>query len=192
MTPGRENPPPPYGTPAGATRTFAARGADEIVVTCVLNAPAEVVFAAWTDPSHLRNWLGRAGWKMTVCQSDPRPGGIRRFVWRRDDGIEMGLRGVYLDVTPHSGFVCTEHFDGATGGTVNTLRLTELAGNTTVNSTIRYATVQARDSALVTRMLEGFDQSLANLGDHLRALSASVQVATPHANSTSGTETTCR
>lgn len=151
--------------PGGAT--FEARGDDELVVTRRLKAPRELVFAAWTDPAHLPHWLGRAGWTMTVCQSDPRPGGLRRFVWRHQDGTEMGVRGVYHEVTPPDGFVCTESFDGGQGGTRNTLRLVEQGGLTTVTSTIRYPDGHARDAALATAMRIGFEESLSRLAEHL-------------------------
>lgn len=159
--------------------TFEARGDDEIVMTRVLNAPSELVFAAWTDPTHLPRWLGRAHWTMTVCQSDPRPGGIRRFVWRRDDGTEMGVHGVYHEVTPPDGLVCTESFDGGPGETLNTLRLVEHDGLTTVTSTIRYPSAQARDAALATKMRAGFDESLTRLTEHLHRTQHTVGPAGP-------------
>ncbi len=165
--PGTSPPEPTFTAPGSAT--FEARGEDELVVTCQLNAPQELVFAAWTDPVHLPHWLGRAGWRMVLCQSDPRPGGIRRFVWRHQDGTEMGVRGVYHEVTPPDGLVCTESFDGGPGGTLNTLRLVEQGGQTTITSTIRYPDGQTRDAALATNMRAGFNESLTRLAEHLNA-----------------------
>ena len=46
--------------PGRAATTFDACGDDEIVMTRQLNAPHDLVFAAWTDPAHLPHWLGRA------------------------------------------------------------------------------------------------------------------------------------
>jgi uncharacterized protein YndB with AHSA1/START domain len=140
----------------------------EIVLTRVVDAPRTLVFAAWTDPAHLPRWLGRRDWTMTACRSDPRPGGERRFTWRRDDGAEMGVRGVYREVTPPEGLVCTEAYDGAPGETLTTLRLTEQDGRTTVTATIRYPSPEARDAALATGMRAGFDESLIRLMAHLR------------------------
>ena len=104
---------------------------------------------------------------MTVCLSDPRPGGIRRFVWRREDGAEMGVRGVYLEVTAPTGFVCTETFDGSSGETLNTVRLVERGLRTTITSTIRYPSVQTRDAALATQMRVGLGESLDRLDARL-------------------------
>ena len=165
--------------PGRVATTFDARGDDEIVMTRRLNAPRELVFAAWTDPAHLGHWLGRADWTMTVCQSDPRPGGIRRFVWRRHDGAEMGVRGVYREVTHPNGFVCTESFDGSPVETLNTLRLVERRGQTTITSTIRYPSARARDAALATKMRAGFDESLTRLSEHLRLTQSAAAPARP-------------
>jgi uncharacterized protein YndB with AHSA1/START domain len=147
--------------------TFAASGENEIVITRYVNAPNDLVFAAWTDPAYLPHWLGRADWTMTACQSIPRPGGIRRFIWRHDDGTEMGVCGVYREVTAPTGFVCTEKFDGAAGETLNTVRLVDTAPGTTIISTIRYPSTQAREAALATQMRLGFSESLDRLSSHL-------------------------
>lgn len=166
--PDGSSPPPSFTLPGQAATTFTAQGDAEIVVTRQLHASRQLVFAAWTDPVHLRRWLGRADWTMTVCQSDPRPRGIRRFVWRRCDGSEMGMRGAYREVTPPSGFTCTEKFDGGPGETFHTLLLAERRGRTEITSTIRYHDSQARDAALATTMRTGFTESLTRLAEHLR------------------------
>lgn len=153
--------------------TFRSLGRDEIAVTRDVTAPARLVFAAWTDPRHLPHWLGRDGWTMTVCRSEPRPGGVRRFVWRRDDGVEMGVRGVYREVSEPFGFVCTETFEGAVGETVNTVHFVEHGTRTTITSTIRYPDEQARDAALRSRMRVGLGASLNHLDAHLRLVTNS-------------------
>src|SRR6478672_3376484 len=65
-----------YGTPTDR----------EIVVTRVVDAPRRLVFAAWTDPRHIPQWLlGPEGWTMPICELDLRPGGAWRYVWRKSD-----------------------------------------------------------------------------------------------------------
>ena len=87
----------------------------EIVMTRVVDAPRRLVFEAWTKPEHLPQWmLGPAGWTMPVCEIDLRPGGAWHFVWRRSDGTEMGMRGVYREITSPGRLVSTESW-GATG-----------------------------------------------------------------------------
>jgi uncharacterized protein YndB with AHSA1/START domain len=149
---------------------FEASGDRELVLTHVVHAARELVFAAWTEPEHLPHWLGRENWTMTLCVSDPRPGGTRRFVWRGDDGTEMGVSGTYLQVTPPDGLVCTETYDGLpadTPPTVLTLRLTADGDRTAVAATIRYPDTRARDAALATDMRAGLTESLTRLRVHL-------------------------
>lgn len=47
----------------------------EIVSSRIVNASRELVYTAWTDPNHLKNWWGPAGFTNTFKEFDPRPGG---------------------------------------------------------------------------------------------------------------------
>ena len=47
----------------------------EIVSSRIFNAPIERAFAAWTEPDHLKNWWGPAGFTNTFHEFDLRPGG---------------------------------------------------------------------------------------------------------------------
>ncbi len=51
----------------------------EIVSSRVLNNPQELVFRAWTEPEHLKNWWGPAGFTNTFHAFDLQPGGKWRF-----------------------------------------------------------------------------------------------------------------
>ncbi len=145
----------------------------EIVMTRVFDAPRRRVFDAWTKPEHVPKWmLGPEGWTMPVCEIDLRPGGAWHFVWRRSDGTEMGMRGVYREVTPPERVVSTESWGGNWPETLNTLILSEENGKTTVTNTILYPSKEARDAALKTGMKEGvaasFDRLAEVLGSRLR------------------------
>src|SRR5687767_1816106 len=52
----------------------------QIVSSRIVNAPIELVFQAWTDPHHLKNWWGPAGFTNTFNEFDLRPGGKWRFI----------------------------------------------------------------------------------------------------------------
>ena len=78
-------------------------------MTHVVDAPRALVFEAHTSPEHVPHWLtGPEGWTMPVCEIDLRPGGEWHFVWRRDDGSEMDMRGEYREVEPPARLVNTE------------------------------------------------------------------------------------
>ena len=144
----------------------------ELVVTRVFNAPRKFVFDAWTNPKHLPKWmLGPEGWTMPVCEVDLRPGGAWHFVWRRADGsAEFGMHGVYREVQPFEWLVSTESWGPEWPETVNTLVLTENAGNTTATMTILYASQEARDRALQTGMTKGMEQSYKRLEEYWESL----------------------
>ncbi|HXN23801.1 MAG TPA: SRPBCC family protein [Candidatus Dormibacteraeota bacterium] len=143
----------------------------EAVVTRVFDAPRRLVFDAWTNPKHLPRWmLDPEGWTMPVCEIDLRPGGAHRCVWRRGDGTEMEIRGVYKEIKPPERLVSTESWGGTWPETLNTLILTEEDGKTTITLTILYPSKEARDAALQTGMKEGLSQSFNRLLEYLRTI----------------------
>ena len=143
----------------------------EIVITRVVDAPRRLVFAAWTDPKHIPNWLGfPEGWTMPVCELDLRPGGAWRYVWRKSDGSEMTMGGLVREVTPPERLVTTERWGPEWPETVNTLTLGESGGRTTITLTITYPSKAARDAALETGMKGGMDVSFARLDRLVRTL----------------------
>jgi uncharacterized protein YndB with AHSA1/START domain len=152
----------------GATR-FTTPTDREIVMTRVVDAPRGLVFEAHTSPEHLPHWmLGPAGWTMPVCEIDLRPEGAWRFVWRRSDGTEMEMRGVYREVTPPERVIHTESWGADWPETLNTLVLTEEDGKTTITSTVLYPSKEARDAAFDTGMKDGASESFDRLEEYLR------------------------
>jgi uncharacterized protein YndB with AHSA1/START domain len=143
----------------------------EFAMTRVFDAPRQLVFDACTKPEHLPHWmLGPDGWTMPVCEVDLRPGGAWHYVWRRSDGTEMGMRGVYREVTPPERVVHTESWGDQWPETVNTMVLTEKNDKTTMTVTMRYPSKEARDAATKTGMTEGASMSYDRLEDYLRTI----------------------
>ena len=144
----------------------------EIVLTRVVDAPRRLVFEAWTNPEYVPRWmLGPPGWTMPLCEIDLRPGGTWHFVWRHDNGNEMGMSGVYLEIVPPERLVSTDSWGGDWPETLNTLVLTEEDGKTTVTQRILYPTKEARDAALRTGMKDGMAAGFDRLDEHLRTMS---------------------
>src|SRR5271165_3774162 len=141
----------------------------EVVVTRVFNAPRRLVFEAWTNPSYVPRWLlGPPGWTMPVCEIDLRVGGEWHFVWRKADGTEMEMRGVYQEIVPPERLVSRESWGGPWPETLNTLTLAEEEGKTTITNTVLYPSKEARDAALQTGMKEGMSLSFDRLAEYLR------------------------
>jgi len=149
--------------------TFTTPSDREIVMTRVFDAPRSLVFDAFTNPEHLPHWmLGPEGWTMPVCEIDLRPGGAWRFVWRKSDGSELEMGGIYQEVAPPERLVNTESWGPEWPETVNTLTLSEEDGKTRVTSTVLYPSQEARDAALQTGMKDGASMSFDRLAEYLR------------------------
>jgi len=156
-----------------AATTVTTPSDREIVITRVVNAPRRLVFEAYTNPEHLPHWmLGPEGWTMPICEIDLRPGGSWHFVWRRTDGTEMAMRGVYKEIVPPERLVSTEAWGGDWPETLNTLLLSEQDGKTTITHQFRYPSKEARDAALKTGMQDGMIESFDRLARYLATLSS--------------------
>jgi len=70
----------------------------EIVLSRVLDAPRDLVFAAWTDPEQLPRWFGPEGFRCETLEIDIRQGGRWRFVFVAPDGTRYDNRMVFLQV----------------------------------------------------------------------------------------------
>ena len=107
---------------------------------------------------------------MPVCEIDLRPGGRWHFVWRRENGSEMGMDGEFREIDPPARLVQTERWGGDWPETVNTLTLTEEDGRTTMSQRMLFPSREARDAAMQTGMTEGADRSYGLLAELLRSL----------------------
>ena len=85
----------PRGTPASA-----------LVLERVFAAPADIVFAAWSDPAHVKAWWHPDGYTTPVFEMDFRVGGSFRYCIRKD-GRDGWARGTYREIDPPSRIVFT-------------------------------------------------------------------------------------
>jgi len=65
--------------------TFPTTPDCEIVSSRIVSFSQELVFKAWTDPNHLKNWWGPKGFTNTFEEFDLRPGGRWKFVMHAPD-----------------------------------------------------------------------------------------------------------
>ena len=154
-----------------APLTVATPTEREVVITRVVDAPRGMVFDAHTKPDLVRRWLlGPPGWTMPVCEIDLRVGGKYRYVWQHGDGRTMGMGGTFTEVVRPSRIAATQLFDEDwTGG--ETLVITEIVekiGKSTITTTVRYASREARDAALQTGMTTGMEAGYERLEELLR------------------------
>lgn len=151
--------------------TYATPTDREVLITRIFDAPRRIVFDAYTNPEHLRQWLlGPEGWTMPICEMDARPGGSWRYVWRKDDGTEMAMAGTIREYVPPERLVTTESWGPEWPETVNTTTFAETGGRTAVTLTILYPSKAARDAALETGMKEGMNESFIRLDKLLQTI----------------------
>ncbi len=150
----------------------------EIVVEREFNAPRQLVFDAFTKPDLVRRWLlGPDGWSMPVCEIDLRVGGRYRYVWRKDStGTEMGMGGVFREVTAPEKLVATEKFDDAwyAGEALDTTLFLELGEITKVKLTVLYESKEARETATRSGMERGMVAGYNRLEELLASFGARV------------------
>lgn len=140
----------------------------ELVTIRAFDAPRELLWEAWTSSEHLPNWLlGPEGWTMPICESDLRVGGAWRFVWRQEDGTEMGMSGEYREIAAPERLVSTQSWGSEWPETLNTLVFTEDGDRTIVTQTILYPSLEARDAAMATGMQQGMDAGFERLDAYL-------------------------
>ena len=130
------------------TTTVQRKSDLEVVVTRIVDAPARLVFEAWTTAELFKQWWVPKSYGMTLrsCELDVRVGGGYRLVFGADPANTMAFFGKYLEVVPPSRLVWTNE-EGGDAGPVTTVTLEEKDGKTLVVLTERYPTKEALDAA---------------------------------------------
>lgn len=139
----------------------------DIVLTRVFNAPRPLVFDTLTKPELLKRWYGARGWRLVECEAELRVGGSWRFVSVGPAGLKMAQGGVYREVRAPDRLAYTESYDDqwTPGEALVTAVLSEHAGLTTLNTTLRYSSQEVRDLVLATPMERGVGESYDRLDE---------------------------
>jgi uncharacterized protein YndB with AHSA1/START domain len=77
-----------------------------------LKAPPAKVFAAWTDPEKVKQWMGPGEIKASFAACDARAGGRYRWVMRKPTGEELEVSGAYREIVPDRKIVFTWAWKG--------------------------------------------------------------------------------
>ena len=144
----------------------------EFVVTRTFDAPARLVFEAWTKPDLLRRWWApkSMGISLLSCEVDARVGGSYRFGFGQGGAETMAFFGKYLEVNPHSRLVWTNE-EGDGGEAVTTVTFEEKAGKTLLVLRERHPSKEAIDEAI--GFGEGLRETFGQLDELLATLAAS-------------------
>jgi uncharacterized protein YndB with AHSA1/START domain len=147
-------------------RTTVERKSDrELVVTRTFDAPARIVFEAWTKPELLKRWWAPKSFGVSFlsCEADVRTGGTYRFVFSHPASEQpMAFFGRYIEVTPHSRLVWTND-EGGEGGAITTVTFEDRGGETLVVMHDLYPAKEALDGAIASGSTGGCSETFEQL-----------------------------
>lgn len=144
-------------------RTTVERKSErELVVTRTFDAPAHIVFKAWSTPELFKQWwVPRSmGMHLRSCEMDVRVGGGYRLVFGDDASEPVEFFGRYVEVIPHSRLVWTND-EGGENGPVTTVTFEEKEGKTLLVLRELHPSKEALDAAgtgAADVMVETFEQ----------------------------------
>jgi uncharacterized protein YndB with AHSA1/START domain len=161
MDPTKASEPTLAKNPTTAERTSER----ELVVTRLFNAPAHILFDAWTKPELLKLWWTpkSVGITFISCEADVRMGGAYRFVFGHPAFEQpMAFFGRYIEVTPNARLVWTNDEAGE-DGPVTTVTFEQRGAETLVVVHDLYPSKEALDGAIASgatsgSMSESFEQ----------------------------------
>ncbi|KUM25537.1 ATPase [Mesorhizobium loti] len=153
--------------------TVERKSERELVVTRTFDAPARIVFEAWTKPELFMRWWApkSMGVPLLSCEMDVRTGGKYRLEFGQDASNSWAFFGRYIEVTPHSRLVWTN--EESDDGAVTTVTFEEKGGKTLLKFHELYPSKEALDEALVG-MEGGMPEQFEQLDELLVSLGASV------------------
>jgi len=107
---------------------------DELLIRRSFDAPASVIFALWSEPEHVRRWMGPHGFDCPEIDIDFRVGGAYRAMNRSAEHGANWFGGVYREIERDKRLVFTFAWDndGPSAGveTLVTITFEERNGKT--------------------------------------------------------------
>jgi uncharacterized protein YndB with AHSA1/START domain len=154
-------------------RSTVERKSDrELVVTRTFDAPARIVFEAWTKPDLFKRWWvpKSLGMSLLSCEMDVRTGGRYRLEFAHGASQTMAFFGKYLEVIPPSRLVWTN--EESDEGAVTTVTFEEKGGKTLLVLHELYPSKEALDAA-GTGAADAMGETFEQLDELLVTLRAS-------------------
>ena len=160
------------GEPTKNQTTVERKSERERVVTRTFNAPARLVFDAWTRPDLMKRWWVPKSVPMSLvsCEMDVRVGGKYRLTFKSESIPSMDFFGRYIEVIPNARLVWTNE-EGGEDGSTTTVTFAEKDGRTTVVVSELYPSKEALEA---DGAHEAAAETHAQLDELLASLAASV------------------
>jgi len=152
----------------GKTQISAPGGVPFIDISRDFDAPADLIYRAYSEPDLVKQWLGPRRLEMVIEQWDLRDGGSYRYIHRDPAGNEFGFHGVFHSASPDN-MVQTFEFEGVPGHVaLDKLSFEDLGGGRTrVRTHSVYQSVEDRDGMVQSGMGEGVNEGFDRLEELL-------------------------
>jgi uncharacterized protein YndB with AHSA1/START domain len=148
----------------------------ELVITRSFSAPPELVFAAWTEPRHVKQWWGPHGFVTTLCEIDLRVGGAFKIEMCGPGGTIYPIDGTYREINRPSRLVYDEIF-GCLGrpdlSSVVTVSFTRIPTGTDVTVHTLCMSREHRDGLIEVGVKQGWGETFERLSGYLPKLEIS-------------------
>jgi uncharacterized protein YndB with AHSA1/START domain len=143
----------------------------DLVLTRVFTAPRALVFQAWTDPAHVRQWWGPNGFSVPRCDWVAQAGGAIHLDMRGPDGVTFPMIGHFETIEPPSLLVFRSSALNPRGEALfdveNTVTFMELEGQTILTVSVRVVHATAAAAPHLQGAPIGWAQTLERLRGHL-------------------------
>jgi len=146
----------------GARRAVVSTPSDDqIRIVRDFDAPAALVFRAWTSPELVARWWHADRGSVTSIDIDLRVGGRWRYVMVASGGFEVAFHGEFREIVPDERLVTTEVYEGAPDDeALTTTTFAEAEGRTRVEILVVHGSKRARDMHLESGMEDGLQRAL--------------------------------
>lgn len=137
----------------------------EIAATRVFDAPRDLVFQMWTDPTQIGRWWGPNGFTITIHEMNVRPGGAWRLIMHGPDGRDYRNEIIYVEVVRPERLI----YDHVSGPVFrDSVTFADIGQKTRLTMQKLFATAELRDKvAKEFGAVEGLSQTLGRLGEEL-------------------------
>ena len=162
---------------AAASHTAVAKSGREITMTRTFDAPAHLVFEAYSTREHLMKWFGPEGYPVTMCEIDFRVGGKWRMAMTGPEGVQQTpFGGEYREIIPNKKIVFDNGFEepGAPR-MVMTVILDEDGSRTKLTFHTLFESEEMAKEYAELGFVDGTASGLDNLADLLASLGDQAQ-----------------
>ena len=133
-------------------------------------APIALVYAAWTQPEHLKRWHAPDAYKVVLVEADVRPGGRFRLRMKAPDKeIYHTAAGEYEVVEPEKRLVYTWQWEEETSDRSLT-RITILFEADGLDTVVDFTQARLKDQTSRDNHRGGWEGSFANLDKYLESM----------------------